>query len=66
MFGSSSVTIHLLRGCAAACLIWMGVSVQSQWMMVLCFLGALASLGGCPMCWLMGLFETLKRRGAKA
>lgn len=61
MFCSSNIWVHLLRGAAAFALIagallfkdwgWMGTS--------LALLGALLLLRGCPMCWLIGLFETL-------
>lgn len=69
MYCSRSVSIHLLRGVLALGLIvsaifanrfgliWSGLAV----------LGAVVLLRGCPMCWLVGLFETLKRgKAAKA
>ncbi len=58
---SRSVSIHLLRGAAALALIvgavlfsgygaiWSGLAVVS----------ALLLLRGCPMCWLIGLIETI-------
>jgi hypothetical protein len=61
MFGSSSLKIHLLRGLAAAVLIALGITAHSAWLTILCFIGALFLLGGCPMCWTMGLIRTLKK-----
>lgn len=66
MFCSRSVAVHLLRGAAALALMaaafWLS-SFGLVWSL-LAMAGALALMRGCPMCWLMGLFETLKQRPA--
>lgn len=64
MFCSTSVGMHLLRGAAALALIFAAVFFSSYgwaWS-VIAVLGAVVMLRGCPMCWLMGLFEIMARR----
>ncbi|MDC6170677.1 hypothetical protein [Paucibacter sp. XJ19-41] len=64
MFCSRSITIHLLRGAAAALLLvlalWPGP--LAGWLRAIALAGAVVLMRGCPMCWLLGLFETLRRR----
>lgn len=64
MFCSSSITLHLLRGAGAvallACAAWVFRS-HPVWAL-LPLAGALLLMRGCPMCWLMGLAETVARR----
>jgi hypothetical protein len=58
---SRSVSIHLLRGVAALALI-VGAVLFSGYGAVgsgLAVVGALLLLRGCPMCWLIGLIETI-------
>ncbi len=64
MFCSTSVTQHVLRGIGAlALLAYAAVVFQTHplWSL-LPLAGALVLMRGCPMCWLMGLFETIARR----
>lgn len=67
MFCSTSVSVHLLRGLAALALI-MGALHFSAFGSVgliiatLAFIGAILLLRGCPMCWLVGLFETWRQK----
>ncbi|WP_395009493.1 hypothetical protein [Undibacterium sp.] len=67
MFCSTSISIHLLRGLAALGLI-IGAMYSSSYGSIglvfaaLAFVGAIVLLRGCPMCWLVGLFETLRQR----
>ena len=64
MFCSTSVSVHLLRGAAATGLIIAAFYVSSYGFVwsALAGLGAVVLLRGCPMCWLMGLFETMQRK----
>ena len=63
MLCSTSVGIHLLRGAAAFALIFSVLYFSLGWMgSALAIVGAVVLLRGCPMCWLMGLFETMARR----
>jgi hypothetical protein len=63
-FGNTSLAIHLLRG-----LLGLSSLLLANWtypwlgLFSLLFLPvALWALKGCPMCWTIGLFETLIRR----
>ncbi|MEJ6004724.1 hypothetical protein WG899_04125 [Paucibacter sp. AS339] len=64
MFCSTSVSIHLLRGAAAlallACVLLFSQSLGTV-ASVLAVLGAVLLMRGCPMCWLLGLIETIKK-----
>jgi hypothetical protein len=69
MVCSTSVSVHLLRGAAAIGLIFAAFFLSSYGVLwsAIAVIGAVVLLRGCPMCWLMGLFETIKngrqRRG---
>jgi hypothetical protein len=66
-FASKSITGHLLRGAAAAAFIVAAVKINTSMpvVAVLAGFGALVMLRGCPMCWTMGLIETVYRRYKK-
>ena len=63
MHCSSSVSVHLLRGAAAIGLIFAAFLFSGYgWVWsAMAGIGAIVLLRGCPMCWLMGLFETMKQ-----
>jgi len=63
MFCSTSVAAHLLRGAAALALMAAAFFLNDLGLIwsVLAVGGALLLLRGCPMCWLIGLFETMRR-----
>lgn len=72
MFCSSSIGIHLLRGAGAVILLGLAFLVATHAAIAPAYrlgaaplvVGAFLLLRGCPMCWLMGLFETIgKRKG---
>ena len=64
MYCSTSVSVHLLRGAAALGLIFAAIYLSTYGVVwsALAGLGAIVLLRGCPMCWLMGLFETMQRK----
>ena len=64
MYCSSSVSVHLLRGAAAIALLVASVLLSSYGLVwsAMAAIGAVVLLRGCPICWLIGLFETLKNR----
>jgi hypothetical protein len=67
MFCSTSISIHLLRGLAALGLIIGAMYFSSSGTIglvfaALAFVCAIVLLRGCPMCWLVGLFETIRQR----
>jgi MFS superfamily sulfate permease-like transporter len=61
MFCSRSISVHLLRGLGAAILVllMMVFGRDHIWLIPPLAVGALWLMRGCPMCWLMGLFETM-------
>lgn len=71
MFCSRSVTVHVLRGLAAAALLVLalGPGLVEGWWRVVAIAGAVVLMRGCPACWLLGLIGTIAsprsvRRGA--
>jgi hypothetical protein len=63
MFCSTSLTVHLLRGIVALALIVSAMILSSEAMIfsASAVVAAIVLLRGCPMCWLIGLFETIRR-----
>jgi hypothetical protein len=62
-----AVSAHLLRGLGAVTLLAAAFVFggEQTWLLPPLLLGALVLLRGCPMCWLVGLFEVIgRRRGA--
>ena len=69
MFCSRSVGVHLLKGLGAFVLIGLALYIsvyQSTYVLItpILLVGAFLLFRGCPMCWLMGLFETIAKRRA--
>jgi len=64
MFGSTSIAAHLTRGVIAAALIAWAVLDQSSnpAFAVIAIVLALVAMRGCPMCWVLGLVETVGNR----
>jgi hypothetical protein len=63
MFGSAFLGAHLMRGAAAAALLAWAIVQQTAhpWASLGAGVAALVALRGCPMCWTVGLVETLSR-----
>lgn len=63
MFGSAVLGAHLMRGAAAAALLAWAIVYQTAhpWLSLGAGIAALVALRGCPMCWTMGLVETLSQ-----
>ncbi|MES2508935.1 MAG: hypothetical protein V4625_03355 [Pseudomonadota bacterium] len=66
-FASSSVTEHLLRGAAGVgALVWaVSLLATHPFASLGLALLALVAFRGCPMCWIMGLVETVHRKFAQ-
>ena len=64
MFASRTVVAHLLRGVVAAVLIgWALTSDSSNPALAIAALAlAVVAMRGCPMCWTLGLVETIGQR----
>jgi hypothetical protein len=63
MFGSAFLGAHLMRGAAAAALLAWAIVHQTAhpWLSLGAGVAALVALRGCPMCWTVGLVETLSK-----
>jgi hypothetical protein len=63
MFCSTSISVHLLRGLGALALIFAAFYCESgsALLSIIALVGAFFLMRGCPMCWTLGLFETLRR-----
>jgi hypothetical protein len=63
-FGSKTIAGHLLRGAAAVALFAFAIRVGSAQpaLSIIAGIGAIVMLRGCPMCWTLGLIETITRR----
>jgi hypothetical protein len=70
MFGSKTALAHILRGvigfCALALAILLARDADTASVLVSVGLAivALVALRGCPVCWTIGLFETLRGKTA--
>ena len=64
MFASTTIAAHLLRGVIAAALIawaWLHQSSNPAFAVAAGAL-AVAAMRGCPLCWTLGLLETISER----
>ena len=61
LFASASLSVHLARGALAALLLtWAAIAQASHpWASLAAGIFALLALRGCPMCWTVGLIETI-------
>jgi hypothetical protein len=61
LFASASLTVHLVRGAIAALLLTSAVIGEGSHPLASLAAGvaALVALRGCPVCWTIGLFETI-------
>jgi len=63
-FASQSLAGHLLRGALAFTLLYWAIAHQQAqpFMALLAGAGALVAMRGCPVCWAIGLVETLGQK----
>ncbi len=66
MFCSRSIGIHLARGVGAFALIALAIflSTTQPFLAILSIVGAFVLFKGCPMCWIVGLFETFTKKSS--
>lgn len=64
LFASESLVAHLLRGAVALGLLYwaFGHHASNPMRLLLAGVGALLAFRGCPMCWTVGLFETIAQK----
>ena len=67
MFGSPSVLIHILRGILGLAFLAIALQYSSSlgWWVLAPLAAALICLGGCPMCWTVGLLATILQRKSR-
>ena len=60
-FGNKTIGIHLLRGVLGIAALYGAFSTMNQtiWPSLILLPAAIFFLKGCPMCWTMGLIETI-------
>jgi hypothetical protein len=64
LFATRTLSGHLIRGAMALALLYGAVSQQhlhAGWSLLM-GLSALVAMRGCPVCWTIGLFETIRQR----
>lgn len=64
MFASNTLIEHVLRGAVGIGALWLAVAIAASHPWSSLALGALVLLAfrGCPICWTIGLFETVVRK----
>jgi len=64
MFASRTIAVHLLRGLIAAASIAWALGYQSSHAALALAAGVIAviAMRGCPLCWTLGLVETIGAR----
>lgn len=64
LFASQSLAGHLLRGGVAFALLYWAIAHQQTqpFAALLAGAGALVAMRGCPVCWTIGLVETLGQK----
>lgn len=64
LFATQTLTGHLIRGALAFALLWFAIAQQHLHPVasVLAALLALVAMRGCPVCWTIGLVETIGQR----
>lgn len=64
MFASKSIAVHLVRGFLGLGALGGAMALLSQHPLVALalFVTGLVALRGCPMCWTLGLFETVRAK----
>ncbi|ANW03913.1 hypothetical protein LMTR13_31005 [Bradyrhizobium icense] len=64
MHCTQSIAVHGLRGLGAIILLVLAFACGSAygWLVLPLLIGAVLLLGGCPGCWLTGLFEAIRAR----
>jgi hypothetical protein len=62
MFASPTIFGHLMRGVIAAALIAWALHASDPAFAVIAIVLAIVAMRGCPMCWTLGLVETIGNR----
>jgi hypothetical protein len=67
LFASNSLTEHLIRGLLGIGLLWLAIDIAAQhpWASLALGVLMLITFKGCPVCWTIGLFETIYLKWAR-
>lgn len=66
-FASESLLGHLIRGAVAITLLVWAIQHQMQpTLSILAGMGALIAFRGCPVCWTVGLIETVMQKAKRS
>ena len=68
MFASKTLSEHMLRGALGIGALWLAIAIGASHPWSSLALGGLVLLAfrGCPICWTIGLFETVVRQWRRA
>ena len=60
-FGNRTIRIHILRGILGLAALWgfLSTTTTHPWRSLILLAAAIYLLKGCPMCWTLGLIETI-------
>lgn len=59
MFAKRGIVEHLARGVGGAGALWVALRAASPWGAFVALAVGLVALRGCPICWIVGLFQTV-------
>jgi len=61
VFGNRTITLHILRGVLGVAALYGAFATMNHtlWASLILLAAAFLLLKGCPMCWTMGLIETI-------
>jgi hypothetical protein len=61
VFGNKTIGLHILRGVLGLAALYVSFSTMNEkiWPSLILLPAAVFLLKGCPMCWTMGLIETI-------
>jgi hypothetical protein len=67
-FGSSTISLHVIRGILGLAALYACLAAvnRGSWLWLGLLPVALVSLKGCPLCWTIGLVETIARTLGKS
>ena len=64
LFATQTLTGHVIRGAVAFALLYLAIGQQYAYPVASLLAGllALVTMRGCPVCWTIGLVETIRQR----
>ena len=62
LFATQTLTGHVIRGAVAFALLYLAIEQQHLHPVASLLAGLLVAMRGCPVCWTIGLAETIRQR----